>query len=182
MKNNKVAVIIGAGPGLGSALAHKFTSEGYKVAIVARTKRKLQKIQKDIESSGGEVFSVSADVTKEADLNSAFDKIFRTLGKNIDVLVYNAGEFKMQSILKMKPVEFKTSWEINCYGAFLSIQHALPSMLKRKIRPRYFPPGKVRSFSRLMVPSRSTDWRWSELSRIPYTPKGSTPPSMDLNI
>lgn len=132
MKNNNIAVIIGVGPGLGSALAHKFTSEGYKVAIIARTKGKLEKIQKDLESSGGKVFSVSADVTKEADLKSAFDKIFRTLGKNIDILVYNAGDFKMQSILKITPDEFKSSWNINCYGAFLSSKYLLPSMLKRK--------------------------------------------------
>jgi len=132
MKNNKIAVIIGAGPGLGSALAHKFAKEGYKVAILARTKRKLEKIQKDAAVGGGEVFSFRADVTKESNLKSAFDKIFRTVGKNIDVLVYNAGDFKMQSILKIKPIEFKSSWDINCYGAFLSVQHVLPSMLKRK--------------------------------------------------
>ena len=132
MKTDKVAVILGTGPGLGSALAHKFSSEGYKIAIVSRTKKKLEKIQKDIESSGGEAFIAQADVTNEKEIKEAFNKIFQKFGGNIDVLVYNAGNFKMQSILKIKPDEFKTSWNINCFGAFLSSKLVLPSMLKRK--------------------------------------------------
>lgn len=132
MKTDRVAVILGTGPGLGSALALKFSREGYKVAIVSRTKRKLEKIQKDIENSGGEAFIAPADVTNEKDLKAAFNNIFQKLGKTIDVLVYNAGDFKMQSILKIKPDEFKNSWDINCFGAFLSSKLVLPSMLKRK--------------------------------------------------
>jgi len=132
MNTDKIAVILGTGPGLGSALALKFSREGYKIAIVSRTKRKLEKIKKDIERSGGEVFIAPADVTNEKDLKAAFKNISQELGKNIDVLVYNAGDFKMQSILKIKPDEFKSSWDINCFGAFLSSKLVLPSMLKRK--------------------------------------------------
>ncbi|MGB3364932.1 MAG: SDR family NAD(P)-dependent oxidoreductase [Thermodesulfobacteriota bacterium] len=132
MKTDKVAVILGTGPGLGRALAQKFSNEGYKIAIVSRTKKKLENIQREIESSGGETFIATADVTNEQELKGAFNKIFQKFGKNIDVLVYNAGDFKKQSILKIKPDDFKNSWKINCFGAFLSSKLALPSMLKKK--------------------------------------------------
>lgn len=132
MKRDKIAVILGSGPGLGSALAHKFSSEGYRLALISRTGKNLEKIKKDIENKSGEVFIYPADVTNEKDLKSAFDNIFIKLGKNIDALIYNAGEFKKQSILKIKPEDFKKSWDINCYGAFLSSKLVLPKMLKRK--------------------------------------------------
>lgn len=132
MKTEKVAVILGTGPGLGRALAQQFSNEGYKIAIVSRTKRKLEKIQKEIESSGGETFIATADVTNEEEIKGAFNKIFQKFGKKIDVLVYNAGDFKKQSILKIKPDDFKNSWNINCFGAFLSSKLVLPSMLKSK--------------------------------------------------
>lgn len=129
MSTDRVAVILGAGPGLGSSLARKFSTEGYKVALVSRTRRKLEKIQKDID---GKISIYPADVTNEQELITVFKSISKQLGKNIDILIYNAGEFKMQSILEIKSSDFKKSWEINCYGAFLSSKLVLPSMLKRK--------------------------------------------------
>lgn len=132
MKTDKVAIILGTGPGLGRALALKFSNEGYKVALVSRTKSKLEKIEKEIESLGGETFIATADITNEKEIKVAFNSIIQKFGKNIDVLVYNAGDFKKQSILEIKPDDFKNSWNINCFGAFLSSKLVLPSMLKRK--------------------------------------------------
>lgn len=129
MTTDKVAVILGAGPGLGASLCRKFCSEGYKVALVSRTKKKLEKIQKDID---GEISIFPADVTNEMELEVVFKSISKDLGKNIDILIYNAGDFKMESILKINPNDFKKSWDINCFGAFLSSKLALSSMLKRK--------------------------------------------------
>ncbi|MEM7008123.1 MAG: SDR family NAD(P)-dependent oxidoreductase [Thermodesulfobacteriota bacterium] len=126
---NKVAVILGAGPGLGLALAKKFASEGYSVAIVSRNKERLLSIKKQID---GEIEVFAADVTKETKLKSAFEKIFKKFGKNIDVMIYNAGQFKMQGIQKLKTDDFVSAWESNCLGGFISSKLVLASMLRRK--------------------------------------------------
>lgn len=131
MKKNNVAVIVGAGPGLGAAVARRFASEGYAVALVSRTRRKLEEIKRGIEGEGGRAFSIPADVTREKELKSAFHEITEKAG-SIGVLVYNAGDFKMESILNINPEEFKRSWEINCLGAFLSAKLVLPSMMEEK--------------------------------------------------
>lgn len=131
MKKNNVAAIVGAGPGLGAAVARRFARQGYTVALVARTHRKMEEIKKGIEHAGGSAFSFSADVTREKELESAFHEITEKAG-SIGVLVYNAGDFKMESILNIKPEEFKRSWEINCLGAFLCAKFVLPSMIEEK--------------------------------------------------
>jgi len=131
MKKNKVAAVVGAGPGLGASVAKRFAKEGYTTALVARTQSKLEEIQKSIEALGQRALPFSADVNSESDLESTFRNITDNEG-DIEVLVYNAGDFKMQSVLDIDPEEFKRSWEINCMGAFLCSKLVLPSMIENK--------------------------------------------------
>src|SRR5579863_7026338 len=83
-----VCAVIGVGPGLGAALARRFAAE-YAVALVARGEDKLASLAKEIENAGGKALAVSADVSKAADITSAFEKIRRQLGE-VDALLYNA--------------------------------------------------------------------------------------------
>lgn len=129
MSKNKVAAVVGAGPGLGASVAQRFAKEDYTVALVARNLGNLEEIQKSIEALGQRALPLSADVTKESDLEGAFNKITEDEG-NIEVLIYNAGDFKMQSVLEIGTEEFKRSWEINCMGAFLCSKLVLPSMIE----------------------------------------------------
>lgn len=131
MKKQNVAAIVGAGTGLGAAVARRFANEEYTVALLARDQIKLEKIKKSIEHSGGAALSFSADVTREEQLEQAFHEITQSAG-NIGVLVYNAGDFKMDSILDIGSEEFKRSWEINCLGAFLCSKLVLPKMIEDK--------------------------------------------------
>ncbi len=131
MNKNKVVAVVGAGPGLGASVAQRFAKEGYTIALIARTQSKLEEIQKSIEALGQRALPVSADVTSESDLESAFNQITED-GGNIEALIYNAGDFKMQSVLDIDPEGFKRSWEINCMGAFLSSKLVLPSMIENK--------------------------------------------------
>ena len=130
MSKDKVAVIVGAGPALGASAAMRFAREGYTVALLARNKEKLDEIQESIESKGHKALSISADVTSETELERAFKEIDAQAGSP-DVLIYNAGDFRMQSVLDIEPDEFKHSWEINCMGAFLCSKLVLPAMLEK---------------------------------------------------
>ncbi|MEQ9618619.1 MAG: SDR family NAD(P)-dependent oxidoreductase [Deltaproteobacteria bacterium] len=129
MDKYQTAVIVGVGPGLGSALSRKFAKEGYTVFLISRTPKNLEKIKGVIEEEGGSAVALPCDVTDAKQVETAFKHIVETFG-NINILVYNAGDFETQSIIDIEPENFKSSWETNCFGAFLCAKQAIPSMLE----------------------------------------------------
>src|SRR6202011_2449115 len=90
--DGRSAVITGGSKGLGLAMAQKFASSGADVAILARNPVTLAEAEQQIQAGGkGKVATVSADVSKAADVRRAFDTVMSELGK-IDILVNNAGQ------------------------------------------------------------------------------------------
>ena len=130
MDKDKIAVIVGVGRGLGSALSRKFAREGFTVFLVSRTHEILQEIKAIIETEGGRAVALPCDVKDPKQAEISFKRITENYG-NIDVLVYNAGDFQIQSVIDIEPENFKSSWETNCFGAFLCAKQAIPSMLKQ---------------------------------------------------
>ena len=127
--SQKVAAILGIGPGLGAAVARRFSREGFALALMARREEALETVQADIHKSGGVALPVSADATDPASVASAFDKVRKDLGAP-EVFVHNAGAFQMGSVLDVSPEQFEACWRANCLGAFLGAQQVLPAMLK----------------------------------------------------
>ena len=130
MSQSNVAVVLGVGPGLGAAVAHRFAREGFVVGLMARSSQQLAQIQSEIEQSGGKALSVSVDATDAASIKAAFEQVRSQLGSP-EVFVYNAGAFKMAGILELTPEQFEQNWKVNCFGAFLAVQQVLPAMVER---------------------------------------------------
>ena len=76
----KVAAVVGVGPGLGAAVARRFAREGYAVALVARREESLSSVREEIEARGGTALPVTADATDPASVTAAFERIRRELG------------------------------------------------------------------------------------------------------
>jgi NAD(P)-dependent dehydrogenase (short-subunit alcohol dehydrogenase family) len=123
-----VAVIIGVGPGLGTALARRFAAE-YTVAIVARNADYLAKVVAEISASGGRAYPVPADTADESAIAAAFETIRRELG-DPEVLIYNAAMRPFGRLMETKPSTFENTWRVNAFGAFLCSQQVVPAMLK----------------------------------------------------
>jgi NADP-dependent 3-hydroxy acid dehydrogenase YdfG len=87
---DKVVIVTGASSGIGEATAREFALNGSKVVLAARTESKLAEITKEINSSGGEAFYVSTDVSIENDCKKLIEKTIEKYGR-IDILVNNAG-------------------------------------------------------------------------------------------
>ena len=64
MNQSKVAVVLGVGPGLGAAIAHRFAREGFAIGLMACSEDQLAQIQTEIENSGGKALSIPADFTE----------------------------------------------------------------------------------------------------------------------
>ena len=127
--NGRVAAVLGVGPGLGAAVARRFASEGFAVAMMARREDSLTEIRRDIEPDGGTALPISADATDADSVAAAFERISAELG-DPEVLVYNAGAFQMGGVLEVSPAQFDEFFRANCAGAFYAAREVLPAMVE----------------------------------------------------
>ena len=131
MSERKVAVVVGVGPGLGAAVAHRFAREGFTIALVARSETALASVRTAITNDGGRAISIAADATDPKAIGAAFGKVRSELGA-ASVLVHNASTFVMASILEITPEQIDASFRTSCAGALYAIQAAAPDMLAAK--------------------------------------------------
>ena len=130
-EEEKVAVVVGVGPGLGLSVGHRFAREDYDVALLSRSEQKLEKYVEDIEMQGGcRAHAVGCDATDPESVEEAFERVDSELGAP-DVLVYNAGMFEYGGIMELDPETFQQCWQANCYGGFLTARQVLPQMAER---------------------------------------------------
>lgn len=127
-----VLALVGAGPGIGEAVARRFTAEGFVVALLARTEDKLQTMVEGIDADFGKGTSryYVTDLRIEESVISSFKNIVKELG-SVQVLVYNAGARRVngKSILDTTTEEFEGFTKINLFGAVWSTKCVLPAML-----------------------------------------------------
>lgn len=126
----KVAAVLGVGPGLGTAIAGRFAREGYAVGLLARSEESVSAAREEVEGAGAEALAVAADATDASSVARAFDEVRDALGAP-EVFVYNAGAFRMGGILELTPGDFDRCWKANCAGAFYAAQQVLPAMVDK---------------------------------------------------
>ncbi|WPH01287.1 Hypothetical protein R9X50_00412500 [Acrodontium crateriforme] len=133
--NRPVIAVVGAGPGIGEAVARRFVVEGYSVALLARTEDKLQTMKQGIEADYGKGTAnyYITDLRIEESVLASFQKIKTEMGP-VDVLVYNAGARRVNGkmILDTTSEEFENFTKINLFGAFWSTKCVLPDMLAKQ--------------------------------------------------
>jgi len=122
-----IAVVVGVGPGNGAALAHRFAKGGYRVALLARSRDRLDALTRELEDSR----SYECDVASPDSVARAFAAIRQELGE-IDALLYNAGSGVFADIETITPDQFEASWRVNAYGALLCAQQVIPQMKKAR--------------------------------------------------
>jgi NADP-dependent 3-hydroxy acid dehydrogenase YdfG len=127
-----VIAVVGAGPGIGEAVARRFAEEGFTAALLARTEDKLKTMADGINADfgAGSARYFITDLRVEADVISSFERIKSELGP-VEVLVYNAGARRVNGrpILDTSTEEFEGFTKINLFGAFWSTKAVLPDML-----------------------------------------------------
>jgi NAD(P)-dependent dehydrogenase (short-subunit alcohol dehydrogenase family) len=104
MAARETAIVFGVGPGLGWALAKRFTTENMRVGAVARDEAKLISL---IKSEGShDVRPYAADVSSSENVLRVFDNVDRDLGEP-DLVVFNAGAFQKDNVLNIDPADFE---------------------------------------------------------------------------
>ena len=130
--DGKVAFITGGGSGIGEGTAKLFAAEGAKVAVLGRTKEKLEETVGRIrEATGGEAVAVQGDVSKYEDMERAVYEIVDRWGR-LDVVFANAGINGVWApIEELAPEEWEKTIRINLNGTFFAIKAAVPHLKKR---------------------------------------------------
>jgi len=131
MSQRKVALVIGAGSSLGSAIARVFASDNYTTVVARRNGDELGPLKEEIESKGGECLSFSLDARKEEDVINFIEKIENEIGE-INVAVYNIGANIRFNILETTSRKYYKVWEMAAFGAFLMGREVARKMLPRK--------------------------------------------------
>jgi NADP-dependent 3-hydroxy acid dehydrogenase YdfG len=134
-QSKPVIAIVGAGPGIGEAVARRFISQGFIAALLARTEDKLRTMVDGISTDfgSGTARYYITDLRIESQVQSSFALIRSELGP-VSVLVYNAGARRVngRSILDTTSEEFESFTKINLFGAFWSAKCVLPDMLSAR--------------------------------------------------
>lgn len=127
----QVAVVTGAGRGIGRAIAGACSDAGARVALVARSEEQLQAAAAEIREAGGTALPVTADVTERTSVEEMVRTVEAELGP-VDLLVNNAGSFyALGPVWEVDPEKWWRDVTINLNGLFLCCHAVLPGMLQR---------------------------------------------------
>ncbi|HZF67365.1 MAG TPA: SDR family NAD(P)-dependent oxidoreductase [Gemmatirosa sp.] len=126
--DGRVALVTGAGSGIGAATARLFAREGARVALVSRDRDELEQVAREIRDAGGTARVAVADVSDDAAMRRAADETAAEWGR-LDVVVANAGVNGVWApIDELAAEEFEQTLRINLLGTFLTIKHCVPHL------------------------------------------------------
>jgi 3-oxoacyl-[acyl-carrier protein] reductase len=128
---NQIAVVTGAGRGIGRAIALKFANEGAEVVVVSRTQENSEKVANEIGALGGKAWAFAVDVADSAAVSAAAEKILADCGK-VDILVNNAGVTRDGLVMRMSDADWDTVLNTNLKGAFFVTKAFSRAMLKAR--------------------------------------------------
>jgi NAD(P)-dependent dehydrogenase (short-subunit alcohol dehydrogenase family) len=118
-----IAVIAGASPGLGSALAAALTARDYRVFALGRAAA-VRAVAEEVRG----VEPLACELASEAEV----DRAFAAIGAPADAVVYNAHRIRLAPSAETSLADFEAAWRAGCLGAFVVAQRALPAMLARR--------------------------------------------------
>jgi len=126
---NKIAVITGAGKGIGKATAELFLKEGAKLVLTSRNKSDLEQSIADNESKKDNITIIAGDISKEETIQKVIDETISKHGR-IDILVNNAGFGIFDDMVDSKTEDFDAVFNTNVRALYLITKGFLPHMIK----------------------------------------------------
>jgi NAD(P)-dependent dehydrogenase (short-subunit alcohol dehydrogenase family) len=121
------AVVVGAGPGIGAAVARRFARAGLSVGLIARSETTVKAVADGIP---GDVLALTADSTNEVGLRAALDRVVDEYGVP-EVVVYNAALIQPDAVGDLTARQHLDAWAVNVVGAITTAAHVVPAMAER---------------------------------------------------
>lgn len=126
----KIALVTGAGRGIGRDIAQRLAREGYTCGLIARTQSQLEETADLIRKAGGKALVTPTDVSKREQVLAAVERVEKELGP-IAVLINNAGAYLRKPLLDITEEDFDFQLKVNAYGPFFCTQAVVGKMADR---------------------------------------------------
>lgn len=130
MDDARVALVFGAGDGLGGAIARRFARGGYVAGLVRRKAGPLSDLRKEIEAAGGRAEAFAVDARDEDEVIGLFDDVERRIGP-VEVAVHNIGANVRIPIRETSTRKYFRIWQMACFSGFLVGREAARRMVPR---------------------------------------------------
>lgn len=128
---DRVAIITGAGRGVGEATARRFAREGARVVLFSRTPGPLDETATDIARAGGQALSMAGDVSREEDVRALFQRAMDAYGR-VDILLNCAGIVLVRPFVDMDAETWDRVIAVNLRGTFLCCRQAFRVMMAQQ--------------------------------------------------
>ncbi len=128
---NRVALVTGAGSGIGRATAVLLAREGAKVGALGKTEDELNEVTRQITNFGGDAITLVADVSDPEQMRASVEQIFARWHR-LDIVFANAGINGVWAPLEeLTPEDWDKTLDVNLKGTFLTVKYAVPHLKKR---------------------------------------------------
>ena len=127
----EIAIVTGAGSGIGRAVAHRLARDGMAVIINDLSDERAQAVAREITAGNGVAKAIAGDVSREADV-AAIVAFARSAFGDCSVLVNNAGIVQQARFVDLTPADFDRMFAVHVRGVFLCTHAVLPAMLAKK--------------------------------------------------
>ena len=128
---DQVAIVTGAGRGLGEAISYRLAQEGARLVLADIDETMLEATAKTIRDDGGEIVTLIGDITEEEPASQLIESAIAHFGQ-IDILVNNVGGSRNSKIWEMPVEDWDYTIKLNLRGTFLCSKAAVPHMIQRK--------------------------------------------------
>jgi len=130
----RIAIVTGAGSGIGKAVALGLLDAGYQVALAGRRAEKLEETKREAGANAGSAIAVPTDVAKPESVRTLFEEVERTFGR-LDLLFNNAGTNAPGVPLEtLTPAQWQAVVDVNLTGVFFCLQQAFALMKRQQPR------------------------------------------------
>jgi 3-oxoacyl-[acyl-carrier protein] reductase len=129
--DDKVALVTGAGRGIGKAVALRLAQSGCRLVLTARSLAELEKVQEEVRKDGGQAAIVGADLARDEDIQHVAEDAQRAFG-GVDFLINNAGWGKRAPVVRAKIEDIDQTLRLNLRAPILLARQLVPSMLERR--------------------------------------------------
>jgi NAD(P)-dependent dehydrogenase (short-subunit alcohol dehydrogenase family) len=130
--NSRACLVVGAGDGVGSAIARAFAAEGLEVCVTRRPRNleSVEKLARSIRDAGGKAHAFGVDARSEDEMVELFARIEREIAP-LEVVVFNIGANVRHEIRDTTARVFSKVWEMACFAGFLTGREAAKLMVPR---------------------------------------------------
>jgi len=128
--NGKVALVTGAGRGIGKAIANLLSRSGARVVLAARSEAQLTAVSEELQSQGGKALVIPTDLTRDEEMERLVEQTVTEWGP-VDYLINNAGWGRTASVIKSNVSDWDRTFQVNLRAPMVLSRLVLPSMLEK---------------------------------------------------